>query len=710
MREASRLLVDPILLRLGLALAHFVWQGAALAAVAALALVALRKAKPAPRYLVLLGVMLAMVVCPVVTFTRVTAPDPAVVSARAAIARFATTHAPPTRARQGRATPAPTREPPPVSLRQRVSTPVLSCWQWLQPRLSWAVLTWTLGVVLLSLRLLLRWRSLGSVRREGQPLEEDRWVQMLARLIETVQVSRPVQLLQSSLARVPTTLGWLRPVVLLPASALTGLTPRQLEAVIAHELAHIRRYDYLVNLAQTVVETLLFYHPAVWWVSHRIRLEREHCCDELAVTACGNARTYAAALVQLAHAQSLPLAVAASGGSLSARLHRLAGTRTRQHALVSWIAAIPPALAIAALVIAVRAPLAASARGIISAWAGYPGEFVVCSAVGDQVRAAVSGDVIVWIDYRNAPSGHSTGEPPGHADIYGYDIRTGRESAVCIESGDQLDPSIDGNLIVWTDYRSDADGRPSGDGTDTPDIYGYDLTTGEEFAICTVPGPQRWPDVSGDIVVWDDGRNWVDTGLDIRGIDLARQQEFVVCDAQGDQVTPVIDGTLVFWQDYRNHLGPGPENSDIYGRDLSGGPELVICTEPSCQELPDVSGRYVVWQDYRHDIDGWCAPGRSEDVDIDVYGYNLDTARESLLATGRGRQLWPAICGGKMVCIDARPGAQAPMVRDLVTGTTVYLSRSITDHPAISGELVVWQDERMRDKTGSDIYACRLPD
>ena len=78
--------------------------------------------------------------------------------------------------------------------------------------------------------------------------------------------------------------GWLRPVILLPASALTGLAPSQLEAVIAHELAHIRRHDYLVNLFQTTVETLLFYHPASWWISRQIRAEREHCCDDVAVS------------------------------------------------------------------------------------------------------------------------------------------------------------------------------------------------------------------------------------------------------------------------------------------------------------------------------------------------------------------------------------------------------------------------------------------
>ena len=99
--------------------------------------------------------------------------------------------------------------------------------------------------------------------------------------------------------------GWLNPVVLLPASALSGLTPTQIEALLAHELAHVRRHDYLVNLLQSVVETLLFYHPAVWWVSAHVRAEREHCCDDLAVAVCDRL-VYVTALADLAAMTSTP--------------------------------------------------------------------------------------------------------------------------------------------------------------------------------------------------------------------------------------------------------------------------------------------------------------------------------------------------------------------------------------------------------------------
>ena len=93
--------------------------------------------------------------------------------------------------------------------------------------------------------------------------------------------------------------GWLRPVVLLPPSALMGLTPHQLELIISHELAHVKRSDYLFNLLQIVVETLLFYHPVVRMVSIRVRLERENCCDDIVVARTGDTLAYARALTEV---------------------------------------------------------------------------------------------------------------------------------------------------------------------------------------------------------------------------------------------------------------------------------------------------------------------------------------------------------------------------------------------------------------------------
>jgi beta-lactamase regulating signal transducer with metallopeptidase domain len=125
------------------------------------------------------------------------------------------------------------------------------------------------------------------------------WQRVAEHLSESLGLRRAVRLLESAAVEVPSVLGSLRPVILLPASTLTGLTPEQIEMVLAHELAHIRRHDFLVNLLQALVETLMFYHPAVWWMSRRVRIERENCCDDLAVAVCGNPLQYARALTRL---------------------------------------------------------------------------------------------------------------------------------------------------------------------------------------------------------------------------------------------------------------------------------------------------------------------------------------------------------------------------------------------------------------------------
>src|SRR5262249_55483729 len=147
----------------------------------------------------------------------------------------------------------------------------------------------------------------------------------LSRLAARLRVRMPVKLVESALVEVPTVIGWLKPMILLPAAALAGLDPRQLEALLAHELAHVRRHDYLVNLLQTAIETLLFYPPAVWWLSRRIREERELCCDDLAITVCGDGMVYARALATMEELRSAPaLTLAADGGSLLARIRRIA--------------------------------------------------------------------------------------------------------------------------------------------------------------------------------------------------------------------------------------------------------------------------------------------------------------------------------------------------------------------------------------------------
>ncbi len=234
----------------------------------------------------------------------------------------------------------------------------------LRPILPWVSLVWALGVMGIGLWHLGGWVQTRRLRRRRTHPVSEAVLQAVARLGGRLKVSRPVRVLESALARVPMVIGWLRPVILLPASALAGLTPEQLEAVLAHELAHIRRYDCLVRLVQVLAETLLFYHPAVWWISSRIRTESEYCCDEMAAVACGNRRQYAQAMAALAELQDAAprLAAAASGGPLLGRVRRVMGMPDPVR---------PSAAASAAAILLVVAMLAISiALGVSSGGAG----------------------------------------------------------------------------------------------------------------------------------------------------------------------------------------------------------------------------------------------------------------------------------------------------------------------------------------------------
>jgi len=214
----------------------------------------------------------------------------------------------------------------------------------IEPTLPWIVLVWFGGVLVLSLRLTSGWlvaRRLGRTATHPVP---EACREALARLAARLRVSRPVRVLESAVVQVPAVVGWLRPVILLPASALTGLTPQQLDVLLAHELAHVRRYDYLVNLVQSAIEILLFYHPAVRWVSRRVREEREHCCDDLAVAVCGDAHLYARALLMMEslRAKTPALALSAAGtqgGTLLGRVRRLVAP-TPVEPVPRWMAGV----------------------------------------------------------------------------------------------------------------------------------------------------------------------------------------------------------------------------------------------------------------------------------------------------------------------------------------------------------------------------------
>jgi len=316
---------------LGWALVHFLWQGAVLAVLLSVALALTGPRAARTRYALALLTLGAMLVVPITTAVRLYAPVTALSDARVP---------PPLQA----TTPTADRSPAPAGAvvipdesatssdvsetRGTIASRSASLRARVDPALPWLVVLWALGVLLLSVRLTHGWLAARRLRMTGTRPASARLLAMLQQIAARLRVTRSVQLLESLIIEVPAVIGWLRPVILVPSSALTGLTPQQLEVLLAHELAHVRRYDYLVNLVQSVIETLLFYHPAVWWVSRRVREEREHCCDDLAVQICGDARLYASALVDMerlrpAATPRLTLAATGRGGSLLTRVRRL---------------------------------------------------------------------------------------------------------------------------------------------------------------------------------------------------------------------------------------------------------------------------------------------------------------------------------------------------------------------------------------------------
>ena len=198
---------------------------------------------------------------------------------------------------------------------------------WVATFEAWALPIWCIGVVVFAVRLTWGTREVAKLRRAGEPVERS-VSDTVARVAKRMNVARPVRVLTSKFIESPSLVGWLRPVILLPAATLLNLSVQQLESVLAHEVAHIRRHDYLVNLLQSLVETLFFYQPAVWWVSSYIRRERELCCDDLVVETCGDAVGYARALAKLERLRTISpeLALSSTAGPLLYRIRRLTGT------------------------------------------------------------------------------------------------------------------------------------------------------------------------------------------------------------------------------------------------------------------------------------------------------------------------------------------------------------------------------------------------
>ncbi len=298
---------------LGWALLHFCWQGTAIAVAYAIIDRMTAHATSKVRYIVPLAALMIMPAIVIGTFAlelRVATPIYPIATA--------TTNAPV----DPSIWPTPALHELPLASGLENSTNRLAIRA--DRMLPWVDAVWLVGVLLLALRSLGGWFHLAVVRRRARRMIPHEIERAFLRLCERVEVGRKVVLRASDEVISPLAMGLWRATVILPISAVLSLPPEELEAVIAHELGHIRRWDYLWNLIQTAVESVLFFHPAVWWLSRTVRERRELCCDEIAVRSCSDATVYARALLRLEEQRTIRLRMAmAFGGCRGSLLQRV---------------------------------------------------------------------------------------------------------------------------------------------------------------------------------------------------------------------------------------------------------------------------------------------------------------------------------------------------------------------------------------------------
>lgn len=323
MQTVPQDLLNPLLIRMGDVLLHFVWQGFLIFGVAVAGLRLLRQSSASRRYLFLIAMFGIMALLPMLTLLALSNPELEQTPAPP-LADVSTVPAEAQPVLYPSLSPAIKNESRVNA--QRWSTSLTNLAKYRNEQvLALLAISWATGACLLSLRLIVGWTSLSRLRREGIAAMQSHVQNTCSSLCSLIGVKQTVQVLESTLVQVPTLVGWLQPLILFPATLITGLSSDEMRAILAHELAHVRRHDYLVNLGQIIVENFLFYHPVVWWLSARIRQERENCCDDIAAQVCGSKVMIARALTTLAEldARTPTIAPAATGGVLVQRIRRL---------------------------------------------------------------------------------------------------------------------------------------------------------------------------------------------------------------------------------------------------------------------------------------------------------------------------------------------------------------------------------------------------
>ncbi|MCO6475443.1 MAG: M56 family metallopeptidase [Phaeodactylibacter sp.] len=313
MNTVYALLTGEVGYALGWTVVHSLWQGMLIAILLAVVLIALQKRSAHFRYLLANFSLLALLLASAATFFSYYQPEGEAV-AEGGVGQSAL----------GAAASRVVEDGAALSLLARRFE------AYFEEHLPLILCIWLLGVAFFVLRLLGGIAYIQHLKHYRVAPLSPPWQQRLQQLAGQLRLSRPVRLMESALVKTPMAIGYLKPVVLLPVGAINGLTAEQVEAILAHELAHIYRKDFLFNILQSLIEALYYFNPAVWWISANIRMERENCCDDIAVALCGNSLAYAKALVKIEEASQgnprMAMALARKGkGRLLHRVRRILG-------------------------------------------------------------------------------------------------------------------------------------------------------------------------------------------------------------------------------------------------------------------------------------------------------------------------------------------------------------------------------------------------
>lgn len=303
---------NPAGLRMGWALIHLLWQGTLIALALKGALMLLEPRCARLRYALALACLFLMAALPVYLLCKPQRTRPDIPTAyETALVETPSING----------TPSTTL---PIDRRLDLSAQVSHL---LTPLVSWIAAGWVIGAALLLLKTLGGVIRVRVLKREAAAHSATKETAPFHRLAARAGVAG-VTVLESGLVSIPTVAGWFQPVVLLPQGVLEKADRPMLDALVAHEFAHIRRHDSVMNLLQAVIEDLLFFHPAMWWITRNVRAEREACCDDNAVAMCGDTLVYVRALSRAERFRSSMPVVALSGSPLLQRIRRLTEMKT----------------------------------------------------------------------------------------------------------------------------------------------------------------------------------------------------------------------------------------------------------------------------------------------------------------------------------------------------------------------------------------------